>query len=74
MSLCFLNLLLADLEILLTAYAAHRVKKFQTPPKLIVELDNMPEPPPPCPSVKLKVNFCNSQVSNVLSTIVLGVN
>ncbi|XP_042903379.1 helicase domino isoform X2 [Parasteatoda tepidariorum] len=56
-----LNLLLADLELSLTAFAAHRVRKFQTPPKLIVEIDNLPEPPPPCPAVKMKVNFCNTQ-------------
>ncbi|CAL1290982.1 unnamed protein product [Larinioides sclopetarius] len=63
-NLSSLNLLLADLELSLTAFAAHRVKKFQVPPKLIVEIDNLPEPPPPCPQVKMKVNFCNSQVSN----------
>ncbi|KAF8768478.1 Helicase domino like protein [Argiope bruennichi] len=63
-NLSSLNLLLADLELSLTAFAAHRVKKFQVPPKLIVEIDSLPEPPPPCPQVKMKVNFCNSQVSN----------
>ncbi|XP_035206695.1 LOW QUALITY PROTEIN: helicase domino-like [Stegodyphus dumicola] len=62
-SLPSLNLHLADLELSLTAFAAHRVKKFQTPPKLIVEMDSLPEPPPPCPSVKMKINFCNSQGS-----------
>ncbi|GFQ69699.1 helicase domino [Trichonephila clavata] len=63
-NLSSLNLLLADLELSLTAFAAHRVKKFQVPPKLIVEIDNLPEPPPPCPTVKMKVNFCNSQATN----------
>ncbi|GFS95920.1 helicase domino [Nephila pilipes] len=63
-NLSSLNLLLADLELSLTAFAAHRVKKFQVPPKLIVEIDNLPEPPPPCPAVKMKVNFCNSQATS----------
>ncbi|GFW77517.1 e1A-binding protein p400 [Trichonephila clavipes] len=63
-SLSFLNLLLADLELSLTAFSAHRVKKFQVPPKLIVEIDNLPEPPPPCSSVKMKANFSNSQVNS----------
>ncbi|GIY74878.1 helicase domino [Caerostris extrusa] len=63
-SLLSLNLLLADLELSLTAFAAHRVKKFQVPQKLIVEIDDLPESPPPCPVVKMKVNFCNSQASS----------
>ncbi|KAG8188164.1 hypothetical protein JTE90_019444 [Oedothorax gibbosus] len=58
-SLLSLNLLLADLELALTAFAAHRVKKFQVPRKLIEEIDSLPEPPPPCPTFKMKVNFCN---------------
>ncbi|GFS95916.1 helicase domino [Nephila pilipes] len=63
-NLSSLNLLLADLELSLSAFAAHRVKKFQVPPKLIVEIDNLPEPPPPCSSVKMKVSFCNSQATS----------
>ncbi|XP_054722596.1 helicase domino-like [Uloborus diversus] len=65
----YLNLLLVELELSLTAFAAHRVKKFQTPSKLIVEIDNMPEPPPPCPAVKMRVNFCNSQGSGRSSPV-----
>lgn len=41
-----LNFLLADLELCLTAFAAHRIKKFQAPRRLIEEIDSAPNPPP----------------------------
>lgn len=40
----------------MTAYVAHRVKKLITPKKLIEEIDSVPEPPPQCPSGKLKLH------------------
>lgn len=41
-----LNLLLADLELCLTAFAAHRIRKFQASKRLIEEIDSAPDPPP----------------------------
>lgn len=51
-----LNLLLVELETCLTAFVAHRIKKYRTPKKLIEEIDSMPEPPPRCPSGKIKIH------------------
>lgn len=50
------NLLLLDLELTLCAFVAHRVRRLQTPRKLIEEIDNQPEPPPRCPSGRIKIN------------------
>ncbi|XP_015114836.1 helicase domino [Diachasma alloeum] len=51
-----LNLRLVDLEVTLTAFVAHRVRKLHTPRKLIEEIDSQPPPPPRCPSGKIKIN------------------
>lgn len=51
-----LNLLLLDLEQTISAFVAHRVKRLQTPRKLIEEIDSQPEPPPRCPSGRIKIN------------------
>ncbi|CAK9821897.1 Helicase ssl-1 [Anthophora retusa] len=51
-----INLLLCDLELTLTAFVAHRVRRLQTPRKLIEEIDTQPDPPPRCPSGKIKIN------------------
>jgi len=51
-----LNLLLADLEVCLTAFAAHRIRKFQAPKRLIEEIDSAPEIPPKCPAGKIKLH------------------
>ncbi|XP_012218897.2 helicase domino isoform X2 [Linepithema humile] len=51
-----LNLLLLDLEQTVSAFVAHRVKRLQTPRKLIEEIDSQPEPPPRCPSGRIKIN------------------
>lgn len=51
-----LNLLLSDLELTLSAFVAHRMKRLQTPRKLIEEIDNQPEPTPRCPSGRIKIN------------------
>ncbi len=37
---------MAELELKLPAYAAHRVRKLQTPRPLIEEIDSQPEPAP----------------------------
>ncbi|XP_014611101.1 PREDICTED: helicase domino isoform X2 [Polistes canadensis] len=51
-----LNLLLLDSEFTLTAFGAHRIKRLKTSRKLIEEIDNQPDPPPRCPSGKIKIN------------------
>ncbi|XP_076755404.1 domino helicase isoform X7 [Xylocopa sonorina] len=51
-----INLFLCDLELTLTAFVAHRVRRLQTPRKLIEEIDSQPDPPPRCPSGKIKIN------------------
>ena len=56
MDLFSLNLLLVDLEICLTAFVAHRIKKYRAPKKLIEEIDSAPEPPPRCPPGKIKIH------------------
>lgn len=56
-----LNLLLADLELTLTAYSAHRMRKFQANPVLIQEIDKAPPLPPPCPRGKLHLHVTTTQ-------------
>ncbi|KAG8223943.1 hypothetical protein J437_LFUL003751 [Ladona fulva] len=51
-----LNLLLVELELCLTAFVAHRMKKFQPARKLIEEIDSLPDPPPRCPAGKIRIN------------------
>ncbi|KAK4302059.1 hypothetical protein Pmani_025841 [Petrolisthes manimaculis] len=58
-----LNFLLADLELCLTAFAAHRIKKFQAPRRLIEEIDSAPNPPPKCPAGKIKLHVRPSSQS-----------
>jgi len=41
---------------MLSAFVAHRVKRLRTPRKLIEEIDSQPEPPPRCPSGRIKIN------------------
>ncbi|XP_025163305.1 helicase domino isoform X1 [Harpegnathos saltator] len=50
------NLLLLDLELTLSAFVAHRVRRLQTSRKLIEEIDNQPEAAPRCPSGRIKIN------------------
>lgn len=52
-----LNLHLADLELVLTAFAAHRIKKFQTTPQYIEGAENHPATPPRCPSGKIRLHI-----------------
>lgn len=63
-----LNLLLVELESCLTAFVAHRIKKYRVPKKLIEEIDSVPEPPPRCPSGKIKIHVrlsSNQQQQNI---------
>ncbi|CAL4124505.1 unnamed protein product, partial [Meganyctiphanes norvegica] len=61
-----LNLLLADLEVCLTAFAAHRIRKFQAPKRLIEEIDSAPEIPPKCPTKSIS-NKMKKKIFNFLS-------
>ena len=56
--------MLADLEYSLTAYSAHRMRKFQAAPQLIQEIDKIPPPAPKCPRGKLRLHI--STVPKVL--------
>ncbi|GAB6030179.1 hypothetical protein CHUAL_005855 [Chamberlinius hualienensis] len=63
-----LNMLLVNLELSLTAFAAHRIKRFQTPRKLIEEIDEIPPPPPRCPAGKIKLHVRTTSSSGILSS------
>ncbi|XP_015431567.1 PREDICTED: helicase domino [Dufourea novaeangliae] len=63
-----LNLLLCDLELTHTAFVAHRVRRLQTPRKLIEEIDSQPDPPPRCPPGKIKINVRLSNQAKPPST------
>ena len=54
-NLSCLNLNLIDLEGVVSAFVAHRVKRCRTPARLIEEIDTLPGPPPPCPKGRLNV-------------------
>lgn len=51
----------------LTAYVAYRMKRLQTPKKLIEEIDSSPDPPPQPPSISFKMHLslhANSSLRN----------
>jgi len=62
------NLLLSELEFSLTAFAAHRIRRFQAKPQLIEEIDSTPPPPPLCPrgKIRLHVRPSSSQQQSTL--------
>ncbi|XP_046681502.1 helicase domino-like [Homalodisca vitripennis] len=62
--LSFLNLRKIELELWMSAFMAHRARKFRTPAKLIEEIDSAPPPPPPCPKGRIKVHVRFSNQSN----------
>lgn len=62
--------MLADLEYSLTAYSAHRMRKFQAAPQLIQEIDKAPPLPPKCPRGKLRLHV--STVPRILPPNALG--
>lgn len=51
------NLVLVQLEMCLTAYVAYRIKRLQTPKKLIEEIDSSSDPPPRPPSSSFKMHL-----------------
>uniref|UniRef100_A0A224YXM9 E1A-binding protein p400 n=1 Tax=Rhipicephalus zambeziensis TaxID=60191 RepID=A0A224YXM9_9ACAR len=58
-----LNLLLADVELCLTAFAAHRIKKFQTSCHFVETIESHPPPPPRCPPGKIRLHIRTSTPS-----------
>uniref|UniRef100_A0A1E1X3Q5 Putative chromatin remodeling complex wstf-iswi small subunit n=1 Tax=Amblyomma aureolatum TaxID=187763 RepID=A0A1E1X3Q5_9ACAR len=58
-----LNLLLADVELCLTAFAAHRIKKFQTTCHFVETIESHPPPPPRCPPGKIRLHIRTSAPS-----------
>ena len=53
--------MLLDLEFTMTAYTAHRIRKFQVPAKLIEEIDRAPPLPPICPRGKLRLHVTTNR-------------
>lgn len=51
-----LNLVLVKLELFLSAYVAYRSQRLCMPKRLIEEIDSTPEPPPRCPTGRLKLH------------------
>lgn len=47
---------MVDLEDSVSAFAAHRIRRYRTPGNLIEEIDTQPDPPPPCPKGRLNIN------------------
>lgn len=45
----------------MTAYAAHRIRKFTVPANLIEEVDTMPPVQPPCPKGKLRLHVTSNR-------------
>nr|CAD7201269.1 unnamed protein product [Timema douglasi] len=60
LDLSFLNMRMVDLELFLTAFVAHRIKKFRANRSLFQQLEVLPASPR-CPSGKIKINI---RVSN----------
>ncbi|GLH07367.1 Uncharacterized protein GBIM_12836 [Gryllus bimaculatus] len=71
----FMNLLLVELETSLTAFVAHRLKKFCVPKQRIEEIDKAPECAPRCPAGKIKINVrytYNQQPISSASSLLLN--
>lgn len=57
-----MNLVLVQLELVLSAYVAHRSQRLRMPRRLIEEIDSTPLPPPRCPTGKLRLHVRVPQV------------
>lgn len=53
--------MLLDLEFTMTAYTAHRIRKFQVPAQLIEEIDTKPCIAPICPRGKLRLHVTTNK-------------
>ncbi|KAI1293878.1 Helicase domino [Halotydeus destructor] len=62
-----LGLNISQSSLNVSAFVSHRVKKFQTPSKLIEEIDSMPDSPPPIPKGKIRLQFRTSKSQAPLS-------
>ncbi|XP_021699558.1 helicase domino isoform X3 [Aedes aegypti] len=64
-----LNLVLVKLELVLSAYVAYRSQRLCMPKRLIEEIDSTPEPPPRCPTgrLRLHVRVPNLRVQETIS-------
>ncbi|XP_062544529.1 helicase domino isoform X2 [Armigeres subalbatus] len=64
-----LNLVLIKLELVLSAYVAYRSQRLCMPKRLIEEIDSTPEPPPRCPTgrLRLHVRVPNLRVQETIS-------
>ncbi|KAK3916242.1 Helicase domino [Frankliniella fusca] len=65
-----LNMQMIDLEDSVSAFAAHRIRRYRVPGKLIEEIDTQPDPPPPCPRGRLNISIRASSGSQ--QTLVLN--
>ncbi|XP_058840254.1 helicase domino [Topomyia yanbarensis] len=65
-----LNLVLLRLELVLSAYVAHRAQRLCLSKRLIEEIDSTPELPPRCPTgrLKLHVRVPNQTVQETISS------
>lgn len=61
---------MVDLEDSVSAFVAHRMKRIETPGKLIEEIDSLPEPPPPCPKGRLNISVRANPVGH--QTLILN--
>ena len=55
---------MVDLEDSVSAFVAHRIRRYRTPGKLIEEIDSQPGPPPPCPKGRLNITVRVSGMSH----------
>jgi hypothetical protein len=56
----------------MTAFAAHRIRRFQAPTQLIEEIDSAPPAPPPCPRGKIRLHVRPSNPQQQNSVTALG--
>ena len=56
----------------MTAFAAHRIRRFQAPTQLIEEIDSAPLAPPPCPRGKIRLHVRPSNPQQQNSVTALG--
>lgn len=61
---------MVDLEDSVSAFVAHRMKRIETPGKLIEEIDSQPDPAPPCPRGRLNISVRSNPVGQ--QTLILN--
>ncbi|VVC26634.1 Hypothetical protein CINCED_3A009626 [Cinara cedri] len=63
------NLLFTHLERIMSAWAAHRLKRYQLPTSVFEEFDNLPETPKKLPKIKMNFNMKLPKNLNIISKI-----